>query len=298
MKIAIIGNSHFGPILTKQLSEFDKNNSYSFYDTNGKKLDKIKFALNLPFTDVVYSLSASISGGGALNLALKFKKRIVQHFIGSDVLSAIEDFKNNKINQELVTRSQYLVVSLWLKDELKEIGIETTLTHHNLFKKFVTVKESNFFSVLTYIPKQNPKFYGIDEFIKLANDFPNIEFKVAGIDSYKNLPSNIKCLGWINMMEELQHSTVFIRNTKHDGFPFSIVEALSLGKIVFFRNYKYPFVNSFKDYNDLKNQFVKIIDDFENNTLKINYEAIEYVKENFNEEKILKGLIKVLRNEK
>jgi len=292
MYIALIGNSHFGPILTKQLNEYD-NNSYRFYNTNENKIDKIKFALNLPFIDVVYSVSASISGGGALNLALRFNKKIVQHFIGSDVLSAQIDFKNKNINQKLIENSHYLCEVNWIQEELTEINISSEVKALMVYERFLKPKLFEEFSVLTYMGKGKELFYGIEHFIKLAKDFPHIQFKIAGIESYANLPVNIRCLGWINMMDELQNSTVFIRNAKHDGLGFSIIEALSLGRVTFY-NYDFPYVNYFEDYNDLKEQFCVCVESFNMGKLLINDEAIAYAKSLFNKERVLNELVEVL----
>jgi len=194
MTIVLIGNSYFGPILAKQLAGFDSKNSYLFYDTNAKIIDKIKFALNLPFIDVVYSVSATISGGGALKSALKFNKKIVQHFIGSDVLSAQEDFKANRINKKLIQNSKYLCEVKWIQNELKEIEIDSKIVPIMAYDNFNKPKEIKNFSVLTYLGKDKEEYYGINDFIQLANDFSKIEFKIAGIDNYRNLPKNIKCL--------------------------------------------------------------------------------------------------------
>jgi len=290
MRVAIIGNSHFGQILFRNLSSYDKDNSYIFYNTSEKKFDKIKFFINLPFIDIVYSVGATIYGGGALNWALKFNKKIVQHFIGSDVLSAQEDFKNHNINKKLINQSRYLCEVNWIKDELKEIDIEADIKAIMIYDKFIEAQKFKDFSVLTYMGKGKEKFYGVEDFIKLAKAFPDIDFKIAGIDSFENLPLNIECLGWIDIIEELQQSTVFIRNALHDGLGFSVIESLSLGRITFY-NYNFPHVNYFEDYNSLKNQFIKIVDD---KKLKVNNESIAFVQENFNRENVLDNLIKAI----
>jgi len=293
MNIAIIGNSYFGPILTKQLSDFDKKNSYKFYNTNEKLIDKIKFAINIPFIDIVYSISASISGGGALNLALKFNKKIVQHFIGSDVLSAQNDFKHKRINKELIRNSEYLCEAEWIKDELKELNIYAKIVPYKAHEEFLIPKKFGNFSVLTYLGKDKEEYYGINDFIKLAIDFPQIKFKIAGIVRYKDLPQNIKCLGWVDLNEEMQKSTVYIRNAKHDGLAFSVIEALALGRYVA-RNYNFPFVDYFKNYEELKKIIIDKYIDFQKGELDINYKAIEFIENNFNKSKVLSNIVKIL----
>ena len=294
MNIAIIGNSHFGPILAKQLSEFDKINSYEFYNTNEKKIDKIKFALDIFKIDVVYSISASISGGGALNLALRFNKKIAQHFIGSDVLSAIEDYNNKNVNKKLIEKSQFLCEVEWIKEELREIGIISKVQTYCIVEKNNRCILPNKFSILTYLGKGKEEFYGIDTLIDIAKKLYDIEFKVAGIDTYKyTLPKNIKLLGWVNMEEELKNSVCFIRNASHDGLSFSVVEALSMGRVVF-RNYKFPHTKYFKNSNDLIKKISKLKEDFEVGKVSVYNEAIEYIKKEYSKENVLSNLVNIL----
>ena len=293
MNIALIGNSYFGVILTEQLTRYDKENTYTFYNTNEYFVEKIKFLFHIFKIDIVYSIGATVSGGGALNLALRFNKKIVQHFIGSDVLSAQLDFKNQNINKKLIENSRYLCEVNWIQKELNEINISSEVKSLMVYENFLKPKLFEAFSVLTYMGKGKELFYGIEHFIKLAKDFPHIKFKIAGIESYTNLPVNIRCLGWINMIDELQNSTVFIRNAWHDGLGFSIIEALSLGRVTFY-NYDFPYVNYFKDYNDLKEQFSVCVESFNSRKLTINHEAIEYTKSIFNKEKVLNELVQSL----
>jgi glycosyltransferase involved in cell wall biosynthesis len=293
MKIAVIGNSFFGQKIAKQLDEFDKNNSYIFYDTNAKTIDKIKYILNLPFISRVYLLSATISGGGALKLAQIFNKKIIQHFIGSDVLVAKEDFANKRVDKNLIKKSKYLVEVEWIQKELQEIFIESKVESLMAFDTFTKPQMFKNFSVLTYINRSKEKFYGIDDFIKLAKHFPDIEFKIAGISSYRDLPKNISCLGWVDMTKELQESTVFIRNVKHDGLSFSILESLSLGRVTFY-NYNFAYTNYFKDFNNLLMQFTKVVDDYKNSKIDINYDAIDFIKNKFNKERVLNSLVEAI----
>lgn len=151
--------------------------------------------------------------------------------------------------------------------------------------------------VLVYIGKDKPEFYGIQQIIKLAKDFSSVEFRIVGLQEYKNIPENMTLLGWVpNIEKEYEQCLVFIRIPEHDGSPFSVIEALSYGRIVFY-NRKLPYVNYVNSYEELKVQLTKVIEDFKNGELSINYNAINYIKKEFNREKILNNLIKVF-NEK
>lgn len=226
-----------------------------------------------------------------MSLANFFGKKIVQHFIGSDVLSAQEDYKNNKVSKKLIKCSSYLCEVEWIQEELKEIEIDAKIVPIMAYTQKKKAKEFKEFSVLTYMGEGKEEFYGIKDFVFLAQSFPEVDFKIAGIESYKNLPENIKCLGWINMTKELQKCTVFIRNAKHDGLGFTVIEALSLGRIVFY-NYKFPYVNYYKNRESLSYQLNEIKNLFNIDKLKVNQKAMEFVTKEFNKEYVLSTLVK------
>jgi len=298
MKIAIIGNSYFGNILAKQLNEYDTKNNYVFYNTSESKVEKIRFFFNLPFVSTVYSVSASISEGGALQMAMKFRKKIVQHFIGSDVLTAVEDFKSDRINKNLVNASKFLCEVDWIQSELSTISINADIASLAIYSKSNTPKPFEKFTVLTYMSQGKEKFYGIDSYIELAKSLKDVEFRIAGIESYsEKLPKNIKLLGWINMDDELQASTCYIRNAQHDGLAFSILEALGYGRIVFY-NYKFPYTNHFTNSDELIREVTKLKEDFETGNVDVNYEAIEYIQTQFAKEKVLGNLVQILTEPK
>jgi len=294
MNIAIIGTGYFAQKLAKQLNDFDKKNRYYFYNTSESKIDKIKYFLHLPFIDTVYSVTASISGGGALKAALKFNKNIVQHFIGSDVLTSIDEIKNDQVNQKLVQKSHFYCEIEWIQSELADIGIEAEIASIAVYEKEVIPTKPKYFSVLTYMGKGKEEFYGMSDFIKLAEAFPSVEFKIAAVDTYKaELPNNITLLGWADMDKEFQECVCYVRNAKHDGLAFSILEAMGYGRTVFY-NYAFPHVNCFINADDLISQVKSVKDSFENNKWDVNYEAIEFIKQKYSKEDVLSNLVKIL----
>jgi hypothetical protein len=300
MKVLLIGLPYFVRKLQKELSEYDKNNTYVFLNTQYNKLDKLKFLFHLINTDIIYIHGGLICCSELIDIALKLNKRIIMNWAGSDVLWAKKIQMNGNRNFDYINKIKHFAETIWIKNELKELGINVVSL---LPITFCEIKEEVYtfpkkFVVLTYISQERPYFYGIDTILKLARDFPDIDFRIAGIDSFdKEIPKNIKFLGWVgNMKEEYKKCVVYIRMPKHDGLGATVIEALSYGRIVF-RNYKFPYVNYFKDYDDLKKQLKKFIEDFNKGKLTINYEAINYVKKKFNKEKILSNIIKVF-NEK
>jgi glycosyltransferase involved in cell wall biosynthesis len=299
MKILILGMPYFAKRLQNQLSKFDESNIYINLDTYYNKLDKLKYLWHILNTDIIYMHGGGICCSGTLNLALKLNKKIFINWAGSDVLKA-QEIKNNKMEEKrYIENITHLCETSWIQNELLALGISATLSPVMIYDKQI-VKNLNLpkvFTVLSYVSKDRPEFYGIDTLIKLANDFPLINFRIAGIKDYTKIPNNIKLLGWVDMKKEYLNSIVYIRTPKHDGLAYSVLEALSYGRMVF-RNYDFNFVNYFKDYNDLKLQLSKVIDDFNNGKLTINQDAIDFVQTEFSKEKVLGNLVKVFENDK
>jgi glycosyltransferase involved in cell wall biosynthesis len=296
VKIIITGMPYFAKKLHQQLKRYDKKNTYIYLNTFYKKLDKFKFLWNIFTTDIVFMHGGSIEGSNVIDLTLFLKKKMIIVWAGSDVINEIEKFNNNKYKSSYIDKVCHLCETEWIKEELKVMGvdakIQATMIYH---KKKTNLKKLSFpdkFSVLTYISKDRPKFYGIDIVVKLANDFPNIEFKIAGLQEYDDLPSNITLLGWVDMNKEYQKCVVYIRTPSHDGLGFSVIEALSYGRVVF-RNYDFSYVNYFEGYEDLKNQFQKTIDSFNDKKLKLNVDGMSFVRKEFSEKKVLGNLIEI-----
>ena len=298
MKIILSGLPYFVKKLAVELNDFHKSIKFIPLDINGSMVDKLKFLWHIPTAKVLYFHSGGIDRSFATDIALFLRKKVVMNWAGTDVLKAIKNYKAGRYKAGHITKVKHYCVAPWLKEELATIGVEAELLPVTVLNKQNNIN-SNFpekFTVLTYIGKNREKFYGIDTVIKLADDFKDIDFRVAGIDGYKGLKcENIKFLGWIDdMQKEYANCSVFLRDTEHDGMPFSVIEALSFGKPVLF-NKKYPYVVYFEGYEDLTSKLKKLIDLHNKGELKINEEAKAFVEDEFNREKVLGNFIKTLK---
>jgi virulence-associated protein VapD len=294
MKVLILGIPYFAKKLQQQLSKFDKNNVYIHLDTYSNNFDKFRYIFHILKADIIYMHGGSICCSGVIDLALRLNIRIILNWAGTDVLIAKELFIKKKYNSLYINNIEHYCVSPWLKEELKEIGITSKVLNITVVNKNIGIsrKLPKKLTVLSYISNDRPEFYGMKTILRLANDFSNIDFRLAGLSEYENIPKNIKLLGWVNMSDEYINNTVFIRAAEHDGMPFSVIEALSFGMIVFF-NKKYPHTNYFKCYNDLKLQLSRIIDDCNNGKLTINQASINFVETEFSQENTLYNLVRI-----
>ena len=89
MKFIFNGLPYFGKKLVNDLNDFAPQNSFSFFDTYSSKVEQIKFASSLPFSNLVISMNGVSEKSGSLDLVLKLKKRLLMQWQGTDVLIAL-----------------------------------------------------------------------------------------------------------------------------------------------------------------------------------------------------------------
>ncbi|AFK22226.1 Glycosyltransferase family 1 protein [Pyrococcus sp. ST04] len=77
------------------------------------------------------------------------------------------------------------------------------------------------------------KYKGLDDFLKLAEMFPNVDFLVAGdgplFSLSKDAPKNVKFLGYVKAENVLKEAKVLVLPSKREGFGLVLVEANSFG---------------------------------------------------------------------
>lgn len=291
MKILFTGLPYFGKQLVAELNEFDTNNKYIFCDTYYSKLDRIKFLWHLMSAKKVVSFNGVTSESGSLNWALRFKKDLIMQWHGSDVLTAQTNLKNGKFTRKYLDTATSFTDAIWLKDELLKLNIDSQILP---FKHVEISENSKIFStpdVLTYLAKGSEKFYGVDYFLRLADEFPDTIFHVVGSDG-KLLPQkkNIHFYGWVSEKEfqqKLDECAVFMRLTEHDGYSLSVLRAVANGNYVLWNN-PHPEVNFVSDVNRISEQLRGLIQQIEANKLKRNDAGILWAKKNLNKSAVLK----------
>lgn len=299
MKIIIVGLPLFAERLAKTLTEFDEKNSYIALNTYYNKIDKLKAFFKVPKADVLFSINGTIEKSKVFDIAFDKKVPVVMNWVGTDVLKALELYKSGNYRKDYISKSIHYCEVDWIKDELKQIGIEAEIVNFASFdKKFDSIKTKNDrFTVLSYIPEKRSDFYGMKTFLKLAKHFPQIDFVIAGTEAidYFPLPENVKALGWVSDMDALfLRSHVCLRFPEHDGLSTFILEAMARGKEVI---YKYNFNHC--NFCPTEEACILTIQDlysrFMDGKWKINSEAVNFIEENFSNKVIIGELTNRLK---
>ena len=288
MKIIFSGVPLFSKELKISFENKDKINRYLYLNIKTNLLNRIRFYFHILTADILFVNYVDSDYMRSVDFALFLRKKVILSWIGTDVLNATPLIKQKLFNKNYINKTFHTTNSTWLQEELSDINIKAKYLTIFIYKnKYRDITMPNKFIVLTYIAKGREVFYGIDTIIRLAKDLSHIEFNIAGIDKYPNIPSNINLLGWVDMDKEYEKSIVYIRCPEHDGESHSILDALSYGKVVFY-NKNYPFVNYIDDYDNLKQGIEDTLLQYTSNKLIPNYKAIEYIKDRYNFDKVYK----------
>ena len=238
MRTLIIGNSYFGKKITKLLNS--KTNDKFFYVSNGTSLiNNIRYILLLFICNQVYSISGTNAPGKSLKLAYLLRKRIIQHFIGSDVLDACNAHSKGKDSPNFIKYSTTLCEVSWIQEELKTIGISSKICPL-FYTTSSNTPPSPFpqqFTVLTYVGKDKEDFYGLQTILEAAIKLPYIKFIISGSTPVVPKLENIQVVGWVNNLSDyIKGAHVYLRIPKHDGLAFTLLESLSHGRYVITNN--------------------------------------------------------------
>lgn len=295
MKVIVVGLPLFSKRLAIALKKFDPENEYISLDTYYNRWDKLKAYFKIPHTDIVVSINGTIQTSRVFDRAFEKGVPVIMNWVGTDVLKSIEAFKSGNYRKDYISKAIHFCEVSWIKDELKQIGVEAEIVNFAAFdKKYdATISPNKQFTALTYIPEKRSQFYGMLSILKIAEKVPEIQFVIAGTtaNDFQPLPANVTALGWVsNMNEVFDDAHVCIRFPEHDGLSTFILEGLARGKQVI---YKYPFdyCQVAKDEQELFERLKELESQFKRGTWKINDGGINFIQTHFNENVIIGGLI-------
>lgn len=285
MKVLFLGSTQI-----KHIKKVFLHCGYQVAELDNKDsgfLGKTETFLKLCKSDMVYCVGGvDIDELIFFRFAKFLKKRIVVHWIGTDVLEYTKRYQENKkiINKNCIN----LVVSNHLQEELKNIKIESVVVPvfpPDFFCEIIPAPEKH--SVLSYIPEFREDFYGISLVKKIAEHFKNVDFYIVaneGKNDTEKLP-NMHYKGYLNATELRNlyaKCSVLFRFPEHDGLPVMMLEALGTGReVVYCYNFPYVHTPKSRSVNDIIETFNEIF----SSPPKENSEAVDYVKLNYSMER-------------
>jgi glycosyltransferase involved in cell wall biosynthesis len=300
MKVVLVGLPYFARKIAGNLAEEDKINTYLAIDTSADVWQKIRFVWHIMSARVLYFIGGQTQRGKVLWLAILFNKKIVMHWVGTDVLMARKAHEAGVVDADLIRRTKHLCEVDWIQKELLEVGIQAEIAQIFCFTDKIPVPPPlpEKFSILSYMGKGREKFYGIDKLIDLARSFPDIPIRIAKISEYSEpLPPNIHLLGWVNdMAKEYRECVLFLRLPEHDGVSFSVLEALSYGRHVGF-SYSFYGTNKAVERNELHTLVKSLSERHRAGLLDINVDGYKFISENYTRERVMRSLAGIITSE-
>lgn len=239
MKIALISNQIKSHSILLDILKGINNIEVSPFSLIDKKINlklmKEKFQSCdiihiLSIVHILHDLGKKIKFLKLLNF-LPTRKPILNHWLGTDVLSCITKYRGYLVARFLNRIAYQAAVSPHLVSELKQIGINSfVLPIAPPAETFpaMTTKEPG---VLVYLPQNRFSFYEGEKVLSLAVRFPFLKFHIIGHNGKGVYPlSNVKFYGWVEDTTPFWEKThILLRLVKHDGLPLMVVEALSRG---------------------------------------------------------------------
>lgn len=298
MRVLINGLPHFSEILVKDLKEFDASNTYVFCDTYTSKWGKLKYMLNLPFSKVVISSNGVSDPSVSLSLALKWKKKMIMQWHGSDVIIAMDRLKKGTIHKEFIQASEHLISAPWFREELKGLVDNCVDAPISYTRDVGNDQVYERFSVITYFPEGKEVFYGWQFIQEFAQNNPDVEVKVVG-NTGKGLKAskNVSFLGWIKqeeLMEEMRKTPVFLRLTEHDGKSVMVSQALGVGCEVVWTN-RMGHCHYFSRQEKLEKTIHEIHKLVKTRNMNPNQESIQFAQESLSREFVMKHFVAELK---
>jgi hypothetical protein len=295
-RIAILGLPYFGKMLAGLLSE--RGWEAVFYAHPGRDIKGwVRLAPALTRADIVYLISTRVDIGSPQDRFMRVRRRpVVVHWVGTDVLIALEEHAKKNISTRLVEAPHHWCDAPWLVNELQPMGIRAEYVPLP-----VPVLEAEpaplpmRFRVLMYLPIDafDREVFDMETLLRLPDELPEVEFILipSPADSLPApLPANLKTPGWVDDMDALYRQvTAIVRLVSHDGMSFMVLEALSRGRHVIY-SYPLPQVIQASGFEAVASAIRGLVAQHRAGTLGLNEEGRHYALSHFDRETLIDDL--------
>ncbi|MCM1157280.1 MAG: hypothetical protein NC300_02130 [Bacteroidales bacterium] len=288
-KVFLTGSSqinHIAELLSKHGYE-----TRTLVCDNGKISSLLKYywryIRELRKTPQVYIVYAMPNHSIMLTLARVFGKKVILHWIGTDVYNYIHSADSPK---PYTGKVSHVTGSQLLHDELEAAGIQSDIIPIIPFgMKLELMEMPDKHAALVYLPKGREDFYRGDIVRELAVRNPDIDFHIVANDQYNPLDlPNVVFHGKLDsekMNALYRQISVLVRLPEHDGLSMMVIEALAKGKQVLYR-YEHPYVYTpdSMEMDDIDTKFKEIVSE----RPKQNKQGHDYILEQYTEEQMMK----------
>lgn len=244
LTIGVMGSNQIKHLIPVLEMRYNVINLQPIIDSKKSKLAKtIDFAKQIRNIDVLYNVFSSQYFWKKMYVAKALRKKVITHWIGTDVRYAMEGITDMK---KYHRADSNMVCFKPLQEDLASLGLHAEIlpiTPFNLNFDLCKMPEKH--SVIIYMPQGVEKDYGWEEISQVFPKYPTLEFKiVANNDKEKfALYPNVKVLGYLSKeeMEKLYNEvSIVLRIHISDGLSMSVLEGMAKGKKIIW-NCEYPY---------------------------------------------------------
>ncbi len=270
-----------------------------FHPANGVA-NILALARDLRRCDLAYKIGGRIALG-KFNRTAKFfgKKKIVMHWVGSDVLHAQRDLSANKQDPWVMRTMRHWADAPWLAEEVRRLGLECEFVP--IVSVRIPLKPSPLpeeFSVLVYLPDiRKAEFYGLGMILEVARRLPHICFQLVGIskEQISRAPSNLRILGWVpDLTSIFEQVSVLWRPVRHDSVSFMVQEGLGHGRHVLW-SYEFPGCVRVSDANQAQRELERLYELHRQNRLQLNHDGLQVIAEKYHPQQVKEEIIQRFR---
>ncbi|HZZ00184.1 MAG TPA: hypothetical protein VFE36_11465 [Candidatus Baltobacteraceae bacterium] len=284
-RVAISGLGLFSAEVAKHVERARSDWKPAMLSTNSR-LEVLASLFTLFRSDVWYSIGSPVTDRWVYLFARLLRKPRVIHWVGSD----IEYFRNTKgLHRQLRSGAiKHLTEVAWTAEELRDLGLASEivplpLRHYSGWIKPLPER----FTVLLYLPKTRPEFYGKREYERMFRQFAGSNIRVFVVGGGRlDAPPGIEIhnLGWRDDLRAIfEEVTVLIRLTPRDGLSLMVLEALSFGRYVMWSK-PFPHATHIRSRRDLVDSLQELLDRHEAGGLEPQREAAEMVRGQYSSE--------------
>lgn len=284
--IGIVGGGFFAKIL---IQELEKSTDIKLVSTDLREPELTKKAQDCDIIHYIFSPIVTLGGLRTVQRLKKMKKKIIVHWIGTDVYNAITNRKSKFIAKKYKRLVDvHLAVHSRLVKELNSIGINSEELPLPVFRLYPLYPLPAKKKILVYLPDSRSNFFGKKVVDKLFDSFPDLDFVVLPNSGKDYRKTNVTCISWVDDMEKIYRNTsVLIRLPIHDGLPNSVIEALSMGRYVIY-SHDFPYCEQASSFEEVKEKLLHLLQ-----KTSPNHEGAEYVHSTYDKNGIIKQLLSV-----
>jgi hypothetical protein len=278
-RVLIIGYPYF----VNRIKELADHSNYQLMLMPQKGL---KRWWSLYKADLIYLIGGELRPNRFYKVAFFLRKKLIMHWVGSDILEMKQwQQKGRRFCPLLLKKAVHWAEVNWTAQELQEIGVKAQVVPLTPASFPAEVKELPVkFVALTYLPSGKELFYGSEQILRLARQFPEVVFLAVAASTtqtHPEWPANLIPVGWVDNMEELYREvTVLIRLTEHDGLSFMVLEALANGRYVVW-TYPLDGVCQVTEYSQLVQTIADLYQNFLNGKLLLNQSGRSLIEEHY-----------------